>query len=76
MLRAAASGDLDTLILIGADPLSDFPDRNLAAEAIQKVKTLSPSTHLSLTQLRRLMSYYQRLRMENKEARQPILKVV
>ena len=40
MLRAAASGDLDTLILIGADPLSDFPDRNLAAEAIQKVKTL------------------------------------
>ena len=40
MLRAAAAGDLDTLILIGADPLSDFPDRNLAAEAIQKVKTL------------------------------------
>ena len=40
MLRAAASGDLDTLILVGADPLSDFPDRNLAAEAIQKVKTL------------------------------------
>ena len=39
MLRAAASGDLDTLILIGADPLSDFPDRNLAAEAIQKSKT-------------------------------------
>ena len=40
MLHAAASGDLDTLILIGADPLSDFPDRNLAAAAIQKVKTL------------------------------------
>tara|TARA_Y100001970_G_scaffold105590_1_gene132264 strand:- start:7775 stop:10210 length:2436 start_codon:yes stop_codon:yes gene_type:complete len=40
MLHAAASGELDTLILIGADPLSDFPDRNLAAEAIQKVKTL------------------------------------
>ncbi|MDP7068753.1 MAG: NADH-quinone oxidoreductase subunit NuoG [Acidimicrobiales bacterium] len=40
MLHAAASGELDTLILLGADPLSDFPDHNLAAEAIQKAKTV------------------------------------
>lgn len=40
MLQAAASGQLDTLILLGADPLRDFPDRNLAAEAFQRVKTI------------------------------------
>ena len=40
MLQAAAAGQIETLILLGADPLSDFPDRNLAAEAIQKVKTV------------------------------------
>ena len=40
MLQAAAAGEIETLILLGADPLCDFPDRNLAAEAIQKVKTV------------------------------------
>ena len=40
MLQAAAAGQIETLILLGADPLSDFPDRNLAADAIQKTKTV------------------------------------
>ena len=40
MLQAAVAGKIETLVLLGADPLCDFPDRNLAAEAIQKVKTV------------------------------------
>jgi NADH-quinone oxidoreductase subunit G len=40
MLQAAAVGQLDTLILLGADPLRDFPDRNLAVEGFQHVKTV------------------------------------
>lgn len=34
MLAAAAEGRLRALVLIGADPLSDFPDRALAARAL------------------------------------------
>jgi NADH-quinone oxidoreductase subunit G len=40
MLQAAAAGQLDTLILLGSDPLRDFPDRNLAVEAFQHAKTV------------------------------------
>ena len=40
MLQAAIAGKIETLVLLGADPLCDFPDRNLAAEAIQKAKTV------------------------------------
>ena len=38
MLRAAASGDLDALVLVGADVVADFPDAALAREAMEKVK--------------------------------------
>jgi NADH-quinone oxidoreductase subunit G len=37
MLAAAASGQLSTLILLGADPLSDFPDSDLAKRALEQV---------------------------------------
>ncbi len=37
MLEAAASGELSTLVLLGADPLSDFPDRDLARRALERV---------------------------------------
>ena len=54
MLEAAAAGELDTLVLVGADPLSDFPDRDLATRALERVKflvavdtTLNPSTMLA-----------------------------
>ena len=40
MLEAAASGDLDVLVLLGADPLSDFPDSGLAARALESVGTV------------------------------------
>jgi NADH-quinone oxidoreductase subunit G len=40
MLQAAASGELSTLVLLGADPLSDFPDRDLATRALEQVEFL------------------------------------
>ncbi|MGO9584399.1 MAG: NADH-quinone oxidoreductase subunit NuoG [Acidimicrobiales bacterium] len=40
MLEAAASGALSTLVLLGADPLSDFPDRELATRALERVEFL------------------------------------
>jgi predicted molibdopterin-dependent oxidoreductase YjgC len=40
MLRAAADGDLDVLVLLGADPLKDFPDRDLARRALDGAGTV------------------------------------
>jgi NADH-quinone oxidoreductase subunit G len=40
MLKAAASGELNTLVLLGADPLTDFPDRDLATRALERVDLL------------------------------------
>ena len=40
MLAAASAGDLDVLILLGADPFSDFPDAGLAARAMEAVGTV------------------------------------
>ena len=40
ILEAAAAGELETLILLGADPLSDFPDRDLATRALERVDFL------------------------------------
>jgi NADH-quinone oxidoreductase subunit G len=40
MLEAAAAGELSTLVLLGADPLSDFPDRDLATRALERVEFL------------------------------------
>ncbi len=46
MLAAAAAGTLKALVLLGADPLNDFPDRALAAKALAKVDYLvSVDTH-------------------------------
>ncbi len=35
ILQAAAEGRIDTLLLLGADPVNDYPDRDLAQRAIQ-----------------------------------------
>ena len=35
ILRAAADGKIDVLILLGADPIADFPDATLAANALE-----------------------------------------
>jgi NADH-quinone oxidoreductase subunit G len=36
MLAAAAAGEIDILVLLGADPLVDFPDPTLAKQAIDR----------------------------------------
>ena len=40
MLQAAADGRVETLVLLGADPLSDFPDRDLASRALAGARTV------------------------------------
>jgi NADH-quinone oxidoreductase subunit G len=40
ILTAAAAGKLDVLVLLGADPLSDFPDRDLAIRALAGARTV------------------------------------
>jgi NADH-quinone oxidoreductase subunit G len=40
ILTAAANGDIEVLVLVGADPLSDFPDVTLARQALDKVPTV------------------------------------
>jgi NADH-quinone oxidoreductase subunit G len=46
ILAAAADGRVDVLILLGADPLADFPDRDLAARGIAGARTvIAVDTH-------------------------------
>jgi NADH-quinone oxidoreductase subunit G len=40
ILRAAAEGKIDTLVLLGADPLADFPDRSLAERGLIGARTV------------------------------------
>lgn len=40
ILEAAADGRIDVLILLGADPLVDFPDRSLARRALSAARTV------------------------------------
>ena len=40
ILVAAAAGRIDVLFLVGADPLADFPDRELARRALERVGTI------------------------------------
>ena len=37
VLEAAGAGELDALVLVGADPITDFPDASLARSALEKV---------------------------------------
>ena len=43
ILDAARDGQIDVLILLGADPLGDFPDRKLADKALEGVGTIIAS---------------------------------
>jgi len=48
MLEAAAAGRLRALVLVGADPLGDFPDADLARRALAAVDTIiATDTHLT-----------------------------
>ncbi|CAN5660036.1 hypothetical protein BH10ACT1_BH10ACT1_25570 [soil metagenome] len=40
ILAAAADGKIDTLVLLGADPLSDFPDHELAVKGLKGARTV------------------------------------
>ncbi len=40
ILRAAAAGEIDTLVLLGADPIDDYPDAELARQALESVRTI------------------------------------
>ena len=40
ILRAASEGKIDTLVLLGADPLADFPDRDLAERGVAGARTV------------------------------------
>lgn len=40
ILREASKGNIDVLFLSGADPVIDFPDRELVREALGKIKTI------------------------------------
>lgn len=40
MLEAAAEGAIEVLVLVGADPLDDFPDADLAARALERCPTV------------------------------------
>ncbi|MET0903174.1 MAG: NADH-quinone oxidoreductase subunit NuoG, partial [Acidimicrobiales bacterium] len=40
ILRAAAGGKVDVLVLLGADPLADFPDTDLAARGVAGARTV------------------------------------
>ena len=48
ILEAAANGRIDTLVLLGADPLADFPDLELATRALAGARTVI-ATDLFLT---------------------------
>jgi NADH-quinone oxidoreductase subunit G len=40
ILRAASEGRIDTLVLLGADPLADFPDRDLAERGVAGARSV------------------------------------
>jgi NADH-quinone oxidoreductase subunit G len=40
ILRAAAAGRIEVLVLLGADPVADFPDRALAEAALERATTV------------------------------------
>ena len=49
ILASAAAGKVEVLVLLGADPLADHPDRELAARALAGVRTVI-ATDLFLTE--------------------------
>ncbi len=44
MLQAAADGKLSVLVLLGANPLDDFPDRDLVQRALAKASVIAVDT--------------------------------
>jgi NADH-quinone oxidoreductase chain G len=76
ILSAAAEGRLQALVLLGADPLSDFPDRDLARRALANVPFIvavdafpTPSTDLAHVFLPVALAGEKRGTMTNLEGR-------
>jgi NADH-quinone oxidoreductase subunit G len=53
ILEAAAAGEIDGLLLVGADPIADFPDAELARRALEKA-TFTVAIELFATDSARL----------------------
>ena len=53
ILVAAAAGRIDVLFLLGADPLADFPDRELARRALERVGTVIATDTFGTASVRR-----------------------
>ena len=45
ILRAAADGKIDVLVMLGADPLANFPDTSLATRALAAARTVISVEH-------------------------------
>jgi NADH-quinone oxidoreductase subunit G len=45
ILDAAAGGDIDVLVLLGVDPVADFPDHDLARRALERATVIAVDTH-------------------------------
>lgn len=53
MLEAASAGRIDTLVLLGADPIADVPDRDLVERALAGVSTIVAVDNFPTTSVRR-----------------------
>ena len=73
MLQAAADGKIECLILLGADPLTDFPDADLARRALPARAGSSRSTRLMSTtsDTRRRRAARRGLRREERHDHEP-----
>ena len=45
ILTAAAEGSVEVLVLLGVDPIADFPDHDLARRALSNAKVIAVDTH-------------------------------
>jgi NADH-quinone oxidoreductase subunit G len=45
ILTAAAAGEVQVLVLLGCDPIADFPDHDLARRALEKATVIAVDTH-------------------------------
>ena len=73
VLRAAADGRIDVLVLLGADPLADFPDLDLAERALAGARTIIVGRHPAqrLEPQGRRRARRRRLRREGRHHHQP-----
>jgi NADH-quinone oxidoreductase subunit G len=45
ILTAAAAGEVEVIVLLGCDPIADFPDHDLARRALTKATVVAVDTH-------------------------------